>query len=381
MSNTPKVTVAFSNGNLLKNIPEIDGKIGFIGTGKQSGNLNKVFFINSLVDAVDQGITPDDEPAAYKVIKEFYQELGGNQEICVLLVDEDITMTDMVDSNEPAMISKLITEAGGKLSLIGIFRKPPVGYDPGSDFLDLDVENTLSASRSLIDAQNVGLKFMRLLIEGRIADEDSTTIFEPNTATNGGAGVVLGDTVSGSGAAVGLAMGRAAKYASHIKIGKVSNGALTASEIYIGTRKLENVTNLDALHGKGYISFVTYPGKAGYFFGIDNMASDDDYRILVHGRVVDAAARVAASVYIDELESEVDTNPDGTIKELDAKALEDKIVQQANVTLGDRISGIEALVDRTLNIINTNRVKIKIRVRPKGYLTFIDVDLGLTAGA
>lgn len=379
MSSQPKVTVAFSNGNLLKNIPEIDGIIGFIGTGKTT--INTVFSINSLADAIDQGITETDEPAAFKVVKEFYQELGGNQQIYLQLVDEDILMTEMLDQSEPSMASKLVNESGGRISLLGVFREPPVGYDPGDDFIDEDVVDAANAAISFIGFQNDQLKFMRVLIQGRIADKDSIGITQPNDMGSTVAGIVLGDTVAGKGAAIGIVLGRAAKFASHIKIGKVANGPLSVNQIFIADTKLEEVSNLESLHILGFMTFMTYPGKSGYYFGQDNMANNSDYRILVHCRVVDAAARVAASVYIDELEGEVDTNPDGTIKELDAKALEDKVVQQAQVTLGDRISGIEALVDRTVKIINTNTVKIKIRVRPKGYLTFIDVDLGLTSGS
>lgn len=380
MGNTPSVNIAFSNGNLLQNIAVIDGLAGFIGTGLVAGNLNKVFSINSLADAISQGITLAAEPAAYKVISEFYAELGGNQQMYILLVADTVLMADMLDVNSISMGNKLIAAGGGKISCIGVFRNPAVGYVPGTDFFDTDVQAAVLAAKTFVQGLNSKLSFTRVLIQGRIAAEASITIFAPNTATNGFAGVVLGDTVSGNGATVGTAVGRKIKYASHIKIGKVANGPLNASAIFIGTKALKDVTNLDTLHGKGVISFVTYPNKAGFYFGIDNMASIDDYRLLVYGCTVDAAAKVAASVYIDELEGEVNTNPDGTITELDAKHLEDRITQQVSVSLGDRISGFAALVDRTSNIITTSKTKIKLRVRPKGYNTFIDVDLGLTAG-
>lgn len=326
------------------------------------------------------GVTAENNTDMYKAVKEFYQELGGNQTLYIMLVANTVKMSTMLDSTNTTLANKLVEFAEGKISNLAVYRVPDGGYSAGSDFFDSDVEPAVLASKSFVQALNGKLKFLRVLIEGKIADETSTTIFSPNTASNGFAGVVLGDTKTGTGAAVGVALGRRMKYATHIKLGKVANGPLVASAIYIGTKKLKDVTNLDTLHGKGVISFVIYPQKAGFYFGIDNMASDDDYRILVHGGVVDAAAKIAANVYIDELEGEVDTNPDGTITDLDAKHLEDRVEQQAKVTLGDRISDIEALVDRTVNIINTSTTKIKIRVRPKGYNTFIDVDLGLTAG-
>ncbi len=379
MANTPSVSITISKNNLLRNIPAIDGIAAFIGTGSTVGNLDKIFKVNSLEDAVDQGITLAAEPAAYKVLREFFQELGGNQEVILMLVANTVTMTAMLLHTDPTMAEKVITAGEGRISHLGVFRNPPVGYDPGEDFFDADVATAVTAAKAFVDNQNTKLRFLRVLIEGRIADETDTTIYAPNTASAGAAGVVLGDTVSGKGAAIGLALGRRMKYAAHIKLGKVANGPLTATAIYIGTKTLDNVTNLDTLHGKGVISFVTYPGKAGFYFGIDNMATNDDFRILVHGSVIDAAAKVAASVYIDELESEVDAEGDGSIKELNAKYLEDRMRQQALVTLGERISDIDILVDRSVNIVTTSKTKIKIRVLPKGYNTWIEVDLGLTA--
>lgn len=379
MSNIPSVSITISKNNLLRNIPAIDGIAAFIGTGTTAGNLDKIFKINSLEDAIDQGITLADEPTAYKVLREFYQELGGNQETILMLVANTETMTSMLLHTDPDMAEKVVAAGEGRISHLGVFRNPPVGYDPGEEYFDADVAAAVTAGKAFVEAQNAKLRYLRVLIEGRIADETDTTIYAPNTASAGSVGVVLGDTQSGKGAAIGLVLGRRMKYAAHIKLGKVANGPLTATAIYIGTKPLSNVNNLDTLHGKGVISFVTYPGKAGFYFGIDNMATNDDFGILVHGSVIDAAAKVAASVYIDELESEVDAESDGTIKELNAKYLEDRMRQQALVTLGERISDIDVLVDRTVNIVQTSKTKIKIRVLPKGYNTWIEVDLGLTA--
>jgi hypothetical protein len=146
------------------------------------------------------------------------------------------------------------------------------------------------------------------------------------------------------------------------------------------TAKPERYLSTDELHSLGYISYVTYPNKAGFYFGIDNMASDDDFKILVHGALIDAVAKVATDVYINDLEGEVDTNEDGTIKEIDAKHLEDVVTQRVNISLADRLSGFIAEVNRTVNIIETSKTRIKLKVRPKGYNTFIEIEIGLTAG-
>jgi hypothetical protein len=507
----PKLNIAFSNNNLTKDIQNIDGVAAMIGTGMQTANQGNVLIIHNLKEAIQLGITPTNEPYAYKEIAEFYKELGGNQTLYVLLVAPTVTMAQMLDSTSLSYANKLIDFGAGSISKLGVFRQPPFGYAAGAAFFDVDVAAALTASKTFVTAQNLKSKYFRVLIQGRIATESSTSVIKPNTYSNGFAGVVCGDTASGTGAAVGLTLGRSIKYAAHIKLGKVANGSLNTDAIYIGTKKLGDSNGLtiaaidevratatitftnigvdgdamfvnamfasgwqfvgdvtktsaettvtllatklktiinsrnngytatsaagvvtitapvavgdaintvglylnaystytggatsmvytntsftggvtavpaklfssDVFHDAGFISFVTYPNKAGFYFGIDNMATDDDFRILAHGAVIDATAKVVTAVYLEELENEVDTNEDGTIKEIDAKHLENSIETQVKTTMGDRISGFEALVDRTVNIINTSKTKVKMRVLPKGYNTYIEVTIGLTAG-
>ena len=504
MSNIPKISVAFSDGNLLQNIANIDGEAAFIGTGLINNNIGKVFVISSLTDAEGQGITIADEPIAHRQLSEFYAELGGNQEIFLLLVANTVTMAQMLDYTSPNYANKLIVAGEGKIAYLGVFKSPAVGYNGGNDYIDSDVHAAITAAKTLVGYQNTQLKYLRVIIEGRviIANETSTTVFSPNTAGNGFAGVVIGGSLNDGSASVGAILGRKVAYAAHIKIGKVSNGALQLSHIYIGTKPLKgnslvvaaaaetkaaatvtvntlptdgdqvtisaggttlgnytkitgdgtvtaiataiknaintntgthgyvatsalgvvtikpadgqgatangraltstvtgtfaaNITlanfagGVDAilaqtslvenLYGKGFIGFVTYPNKAGFYPGIDYMATTGDYSLLVRGAVVDAAAKIAVDVFINDLEGEVDTNADGTILDIDATHLEDRVEAQVKTTLGDRISGFTAQVDRTVNITATSVTKIKLRVQPKGYNTFIEVDLGLTA--
>ena len=375
MSNTPSVSVSFGNNNLLKNIASIDGCAAFIGTGNTGTLFNKTIVVNSLLDAYSQGITHDTEPIAYRHIKEFYAEVGGNQQLYLMLVANTMTMAQMISSQ----VELLIKAGNGKIAYLGVFRNPQGGYSGGEDFMDSDVAAAVTASKSLLTSLNAQQFFFRVLIEGRVllGNEESEVIYAPNTAANGFAGVVLGGSLNDGSASVGAALGRKVAYPAHIKIGKVANGPLQLQQVYIGTKLLANVTNLDALHGYGYISFTTYPNKAGFYFGIDNMASTDDYRLLVLGAVVDACAKVAVAVFTDDLEGEVDTNPDGTILAKDAQHLEDRIKQQVNATLGDRISGFDAIVDRTVNIASLSTTKVQLKVQPKGYNSFINVEIDL----
>ena len=483
----PKVSILYANGGLLAEIAVLDGIVGLIGTGNTMLLQPKVVY--NLTDAEEQGFTEDDEPVAYRHIKEFYQEVGGTQELHIMLVPSTMTMEEMADDTEVNGAKKLLIAGGGRIRMVGLFRSPDNGYDPGDEFIDADVSAALLKAKTFCQARVTELVPVRMLIEGRvvnpevlatatytvtvpgtagniatlksndgennvtlgaytvIADDDASevatgiraainaltgthgykasgtgaavivkapvgtgaagndfiltddntgtvdgTIVDfaggsnmlantllPNTFSNGYAAVVLGGSLSDGSASIGTATGRLAKYAAHIKMGKVANGPLALTTCYIGNQEIKNILGLAALHGAGFISFMKQPGKAGFYFGIDRMASTDDYRLMAYGRVIDKAAIIAAAVYIEELEGEVDVDADGKIDSLALAGLRDDISQAINVGMGTQISGLIVNINPDQNIINTGTLNVQLRVRPKGYKTFINVDLGLIA--
>lgn len=375
----PRVTIIFSNGNLLQDIAAVDGICGIIGTVATPGLVGACKTVYSLDDAVDQGYTEAAEPFLYRHLKEFYSELAGNQKLYVMGISDATSMASVLDNTNPGGAKKLTTFANGEIRVLGVVRKPAVGYDPGENFFDTDVQAAVTASQVFGNARLAELKPLRVLIEGRIVNEGSATIYAPNTAAVDFAGVVAGGSKTDGSASVGLALGRASKYGAHIKMGKVANGPLSIDKAYIGTKELKDYAGLEALHDKGVISFMTHTNKAGVYFGIDRMANTKDYRYLAHGRVIDKAALIAAAVYIEQIESEVDVDEDGKISQLDLEHLKGTLEQQIKVNMSDQISGVQITIDPTQYIVNTSTLKTKIQILPKGYTTWINIDLGLVA--
>jgi hypothetical protein len=68
----PKVSVLYSNNNLLADVSVIDGIAGIVVTVDDValvGSINKVL---SLEEAEEAGFTEADEPFAHRHIKEFF---------------------------------------------------------------------------------------------------------------------------------------------------------------------------------------------------------------------------------------------------------------------------------------------------------------------
>ena len=375
----PGVTVKVSNGNLMQDVAVADAVPALVATVKTTSLVGKTAEIYSLEDAVSLGYTESAEPFMYNLIKEYYNELGGKQLLYVYGIAQATTMTKALTATEANSVAKLLLDTEGEVNLIAIARNPESGYSAGSGFLDKDVETAVTASKSLAESyQSQNIPF-RVLIEGRVANESASNTYTPSEAGNGYAGVVLGGTSADGSAAVSIALARAVKYPAHVKLGNGQNGPLSALQIYIGTKPMEERLDLETLHEDGFIVFMHRTGSAGYYFGVDNMCESGDYRILVHGRVIDKAQRIAAKAYLPFIENDMRMESDGSINASDAIYLGSILETAIRAEMSEQISDVKVTVPVKQDVINTSNVNIQISVLPLGYSSYITINLGLTS--
>lgn len=376
----PKISVGYSNGNLLQDIAAIDGIAGLVVSVVTPALIGIPLKVFSLADAENQGIIAAAEPFAHRHIAEFYGEVGGNQLLWILGTAQTMTMASALDQTNIAGAIKLIIAADSSIRLLAISRLADAAYVPGISFLDADVPAAVGHAKTFCLAQLAALRPLRVLIEGIVANEASLDIYQPNQASAGFAGVVLGSSMADGQASIGVALGRAVKYGAEIKIGKVANGPLSISDAYIGTKNIKHVLALETLHDMGYITFMKHPQKGGIYFGIDHMATIADDRLLAYGRVLDKATVITAATYIEEIENDVDLDPvTGFMDETSIKHLEGKIRQQINAGMGNQISGLKVVINPAQDVENTSAITISLGVIPKGYTSYINVILGLSA--
>lgn len=377
---TPKVIVNISKGNLQRQVPVLDSTAGIIGTAKTSSLIGKIQTVYSYDDAVEKGYTETAEPYLHRHIKEFYDELGGNQELWVQGVEDTMTMEQMVTATNANGLKKMLTLSQGRVNIVFVSRNPADSYTPGTGFLDSDVEKAITKSKPLCEYQQSINRPVRLLIEGQVANLSANPFYKPVDGENTFAGVILGGSQKDNSASGGLALARACKYGAHVKLGNGQNGVLSITQAYIGNRVLEEFTptELDNFSDAGYILFHRRDGAAGYFFGIDKMAGKDDFHILVHGRLIDKAQRLAAATTTPFLETSVRMEANGNIHATDAKYIEDLIKSQIRSNMEEQISGVDVIVPVEQDIINTSKLSVQVKIQPLGYLSWIVVNLGLT---
>lgn len=375
----PQVKVNVANGNLMQSVAVLDSVPALMLTVSTEELVAKTQEVYSLADAESKGYTAEAESFAHHLIEEYYNELGGNQRLFIFGTAASMTMAEALTSTEANGVSKLLRDGRGDINLIAIARKPQSGYQPGTAFLDSDVSAAVTACKTVGEAMQTANTPVRFIIEGRVANAGKTNDYKPQDATNGYACVLLGGTSPDGSAAVSVLLARACKYGSHIKVGNGQNGVLSVQQIYVGADKYEDRVDMETLHDAGFLTFMHRPGSAGYYFGRDNMCSKDDFHILVHGRIIDKAQRIAAATYAPYIETGITMNSDGTINATEAADIENTLEQAVLAAMGDQISQVSVYVDLNQDIINTSTINIQLRIMPLGYLTWITVSLGLAA--
>jgi hypothetical protein len=380
----PNVRIFLLNGALGGLIAFAEGVAGMIGTGVAVtgkigiGDPRTVF---NLPDAVSIGITPADNPSAYRQVREFYDEAGNGAELNIMLVPDTMNQTSMWDNTNANGIKKLLTYAQGRIRIAASFFASPGGYTLVTTAgFDADVFTAITNAQVLTTAYADAQSPLRGLVEGRAFIGNSTTATDLLTLTRNRIGVVAASSLADGSGSVGLALGRMAAIPVQRKISRVKDGALTPATMYVGSADAATFSGLALLHDKGYIVPRTLPTKTGYFFSGDHTcaAATDDYCFLSRGRVIDKAAVLAYATFIEELDDEVVINADGTLDIGWIKTMEAKIEGQINgsMTAAREISSVKAYISPTQNALSTNQTAVVLKIVPVGYNTEIDVNLG-----
>lgn len=375
----PGVNVKVTNGNLQSQITVLDAVPALVATATTADLIGKTQQVYSLADAESKGYTAESEAFIHGLLEEYYNELGGTQRLFVFGTAEAMTMAQALAPTADKGVVQLLRDAGGEINLVAIARRPGADYEAGKAFLDTDVAAAVTACKSLCEAQQAANSPIRIMIEGRVADSTVANEYKPNEATNGFAAVVLGGSKPDGSAAVSVALARACKYGAHIKLGNGQNGALSISQVYIGTQRFEERVDMETLHDAGFLTFMHRPGAAGYYFGRDNTCATDDYSILAHGRIIDKAQRVATRAYLPYIETDIRVETDGSVNASDAAYIEGILDAALRSSMDGQMSNVKVEVPLSQDIIGSSTLQVEVALQPLGYLTWITVTLGLAA--
>lgn len=385
------VKITLANGQLGGTIQTNDGIAGLVLTGSSEAGgytAGSPILITSLAEAAVAGITEPNNPFAIKQIKEFYDQAGTGAQLYLMLVPNTMTVAQMADNTNANGAQKLLNYAAGKIKVLGLL---------SDDVAIAAAGGTITVTNSLNASVHTAANNMKVLAASDFADEmpfrciiggtsysgvAASLTDETSGTSNNRTAILIGDTVTGASACVGLLLGVLSSIPVQRKISRVRTGSLTNSFAYVGATTIETTGagTMSVIAGKGYITFTTYPNVSGYFFSGDPMltATTDDYSFLARGRVIDKAHILAYTTFVQEVDDEVPVNADGTLDAGFCKWLSQQIVNQINntMTANKEISAVNCFIDPAQNILSTNELNVVLKLTPVGYATDIEINLG-----
>lgn len=378
----PDVIVEVSSGNLGALLQTDDGIAGYILTGVSAGSIvqGTPFSVKSLQAAEALGLINATNAFAYKVVKEHY-DVAPNTEVYLLIVPNTMTVAQMCDKTNANGAIKLLDFAAGKIKLLGAMYLPSVAPTV-TNFIDPSCYTAKTNMQALaVEYAGTGKQapFWGFIGGTHVTGADST-LTDQTASTDGFVSIVIGDTVSGNGCALGQVVGSAALNPVQRKISRVKNGALPVTTMYIGATLVEKYTTISTIHDKAYITFRTFPGKNGYFIANDFTCTPttNDFHSGCNLRVMNKCRRIGYAVFVDEIDDEVPITTDGKIDASYAKYLEDRIETQINgtMTANRAISSFEAYVDPEQNVLSSSETVVVLAPVPVGYNSKIRAKIG-----
>lgn len=371
----PGVTVEVQRGNLLASINVPDAVPALLVPHTEIEGRSHV--VKRIYSAAE---LPDDVTGRVReVVEDFYAEVGGSTALLYVECGSETSW----DASAVQEDIERVMRAYSDVNLTGVL-SPVSGHTTtktGGFLCDWSMDVVLESKAKLTSLQERGTP-TRLFVDGCIVDDNVDALtFAPNSATNGYAAIVLGGSEKSAGCGVGVALGRATKVGAHVKIGDGALGALSIGDVMYGAQRYDELGahRVEALHDKGYMTFMRRQGLAGYYFGVDNMCSNDDYSILVHGRVIDKAQRIAIASYMPLVESNVQMADDGSIDAADAEYIAKLLESQLRAQMSEQVSNVKVVVPTAQGLVNRKRLRVEVSVLPLGYLTWITVELGLAS--
>ena len=160
--------------------------------------------------------------------------------------------------------------------------------------------------------------------------------------------------------------------------GRVRSGALSGIDDGALVHDFRTLTALDTARFMGAQSL---PGRGGYYAtAMTRATAGSDFTSIMHVRLVKEAARLAVAVTQEYINDNVRTITGGKLDPRDADAIDAYVTAALvrDLVTNGLASAASSAVDRTNNVVSTSQLNFKVRVRPLGYATLIDIDLSLS---
>lgn len=387
----PYVHINFANGAISTVLPSADKVVGMIvsAVGTAHFDLGTAYCIYHLSEALELGLTKTANPFAYEQIRQFFSQAGEGAELWIYGVADTVKPSAMLDKAGD-YAPDFIQQANGRLRVIAACWDSSEASLTTTNGLDTDVLLAVAKGQELAEWATDSLFAPLFVILNGYGYSHSTVASMPDLTlrSDNRVAVFVGAVEDEDNIALGLLAGKIASCEVQTHIGRVKDGAVKATKAFIGDKDA-SVGASETLNTKGYITFRTFVGKAGYFFSDDHLATavTDDYHSICNRRVIDKAFRVAYNTLLDKVNDEIPVTDEGkmpvSITHALQGAVETAIINNMTAygNLGTDIedsndTGVQCYIDPEQNVVTTSTLRVSIKVKPYGYAKYIEATLG-----
>ncbi|MFK5948802.1 MAG: DUF2586 family protein [Methylococcales bacterium] len=386
----PNVSFEYGESALGGINPTVDGIAGLIVPGIAATGLAlstpKAVFSLAEVKAlgIDEAYDAANSVNAYAEIKDFYSWMGDSAELWIMIVTQDTLLADICDKTKD-IAKKLLLNCNGRIKIWGVAVMRSAGYVPViTDGIDADVWAGSANAQAL--REEMAMDYFiptRLVLPARAWDGEAANLKDLKLSSENGVQFSMHGKAGSLEARVGFLLGLYAVLSVQRNPGRVRSGDLGLAEgtVYLtdGVNTPETIGAVqNTIHDKGYLFPIKRFGKNGYFYNDDPTATSntDDFVSFARGRVMDKVQRLAYGAYIEFINDDYETGPDGSISPVELKRLQGDIDDLVNTEMksAGEISGFRSLVPLEQTV--AGKTKVILKVRPKAYHKEINVELG-----
>ena len=357
----PKINVVVNNGGLGR-VEDLGGGVPAVIVKLKSAPATHAF---GEVKTYQSYAQLPEELQGSEVLQ-LYFKMAEGRKIYVMPVDSaTATETILNKQGEGAYAKKLLEAGNGEIAMLSV----------------ADALTSATLSAALVAAQALGEEVAGAFepVVFLLAVKYADNLPDLTEASYDHCSVL----VSESGSELGLLLGKLADTPVQRQPGRVKDGALPVTEVWVGNKRVENARpEIESVAAKGYVSIYTISGKAGYYFAGAPMACPvtGDFAEIPLRRVINKLIRISYAVYVNELMDEIALETDGTLSPGVIKYFEGLIENAVNqqMTAKGEISACRAYMDMKQNVLATGELAVRLQVIPMGYSKEITVNLGFT---
>ena len=177
--------------------------------------------------------------------------------------------------------------------------------------------------------------------------------------------------------AIGLACGMSARRKVHEPVDATKYGPVP-SVTALRPKGIKG-SHIDALDNAGYTTLCTYPGEKGFYITHGRMLAGltSDFGLEERRRVMDYALKRVRDAQFKSINDTVEVGADGSMEGIEVfEAVSDqplRLMEQDGM-----ISGGEIIIDKKQDILATEKLKTRVRIRPLGKASWIENVISFT---